>query len=200
LDCAGTFGQSVSCFQLASFIFLHGSTVLLDILAIEAAWLAANLIYFGLSTEQPSLSGLWQGGLLFPAVTVLSMAVVGVYRRHPRYFTDSDIPQMIIIITLAWTAVSLLLLEVFQRNTLLALAPISLLMVLPIISMVKVWRREAWLRFIKSSHIGRKKKIVIYGAGLRAVTMASFIDLGFPGSRLMGIIDDRDEMRGRYFF
>lgn len=187
-------------FNWRRLFFLHGSTVLLDILAVEGAWTATNLIYFSLSTERLSVTGLWEGILIFPAITIMSMALSGIYRLHPRYFTESDIPRMIIVVTLAWTTVSLLLLGVFQRNTLLSLVPISLLMVLSIISMVRIWRRKAWLRFIKSTHIGRKKKIVIYGAGLRAVTMASFIEQGFPGSELMGIIDDRDEMRGRYFF
>lgn len=196
----GVWVSVLHIFNWRRLFFLHGSTVLLDIMAIEGAWMAANLIYFGMSAERQFFEGFKQGMLVLPIATVLAMALTGVYRRHPRYFSESDIPRMITVVSVAWIAVSLLLLDSFQKNILLALAPFSLLIVLPIISMVRIWRREAWLKFIKSAHVGHKNKIVIYGGGLRAVTIASFVEQGFPGSRLMGIIDDRDEMRGRYFF
>ncbi len=65
-------------------------------------------------------------------------------------------------------------------------------------SIVRIWHREKLIRSIQASHTDNITKIMIYGAGYRATTIANLVEQGFPGTQMIGLIDDRIKMIGRY--
>jgi lipopolysaccharide/colanic/teichoic acid biosynthesis glycosyltransferase len=181
-----------------NLISLYGKIVLVDILAMEFSWVVTNLLRFGFSIKGHNLEGLLSGMLLFPVITFSAMIFAGVYRTPARYFSGNDASRMIFVVSLAWMITAFFILGFVRRDISVVLPPVSLLIVLSIISIIRIWHREKKLRFIQSSHSGNKIKIVVYGVGYRGITMANLVEQGFPGAQLVGLIDDRVKMRGRY--
>ena len=175
----------------------YGKIVFIDFLAIEFSWLLTNFLRFGFTIKGHDLETFWIGMLLFPLITLFSMAIGGVYRTPARYFTGHDASRMIIVVSFAWMISSFLLLGLFRRDMSIVLPPISLLCVLFIMSIIRIWHRERLIRSIQVS-AGNKTKIVIYGVGYRGTTIANLVVQGFPGTQVIGLIDDRSSMRGRY--
>ena len=173
----------------------HGKFVLADLIAIEFSWLAVNFMRFGLAIDGHDLEGLWAGLVLFPIITLSIMLFAGVYRTPSLYFSGSDASRMVIAVSLGWIFASFIVIGFIQRNISISLPPISLLIVLFLMSIRRIWGREKSIRSIQSLHTRNKNKIMIYGVGYRGSNMAKLVEQGFPGTEIVGLIDDRPEMR-----
>ena len=168
-----------------------------DILAMEFAWLITHFLRFGFSIQGHDLEGLLIGMVLFPIVTFSAMIFAGVYRTPVRYFSGSDASRMLIVVSIAWIVTSFFILGFIRRDISIAIPPISLLIVLSIMSIIRIWYRERRMKHIKSSYSDEQINILVYGAGYRGASMASLIEHGFPRAHLVGLIDDRVNLRGR---
>jgi lipopolysaccharide/colanic/teichoic acid biosynthesis glycosyltransferase len=177
---------------------LHLVILTVDILAIEIAWLLANVLRFGVEIDEPHFSALMTGMWLFPLILIPIMILAGNYRHPVRYFSMVDVIRLVNVVSFAWILASLVLLGFFQRNTSVSLVPLSLLLVLFMMVTPRKWHRERWQQQVHSVEKGNKIRIVLYGVGRRGMALASLLEHGFPKAELIGFIDDDEAMRGRF--
>lgn len=176
---------------------MHGPIVAMDLLAIELAWLCANLIRFdGVPPSQHMavyLTGIW----LLPLLLIPVMMLAGCYRQPVRHFSAGDAMRLTGASIVGWAIAYLVLLGLFHRGGSILLAPVSLLLALPMMGFPRFWRREQWRRQ-GDGNGAPGVAIVIYGAGRRGSALAALFDQGFPNANVVGFLDDNDtEMRGR---
>lgn len=177
---------------------LHGPILAFDLLAIDGAWLLANLIRFeGLPT--PSnwpifISGFW----LFPVVLLPLMILAGVYRHPVRHFCLTDAFRLGLSSTVGWILAYLVMVGLLHRNASFFLAPFGLLLSLSLMGAVRLWRREWWRKTAPDRRQGNRLRIAVYGAGRRGNALVSFIENGFGNAKVLGFLDDDDALlRGR---
>jgi len=179
-------------------IGLHGPILAFDLLAIETAWLLANLVRFeGLPTPNNwpvFVTGLW----LLPAVLLPLMILAGVYRHPVRYFALIDALRLVFSSMIGWTLAYLILVGLLHRNASFFLAPFGFLITLSLIGTTRLWRREWWRKTAPDRQHDQHVRIVVYGAGRRGNALVSFLEHGFGYAKVLGFLDDNDAfLRGR---
>lgn len=177
---------------------LHGPILVLDLLAIETAWLLANLIRFeGLPTPNNwpvFVAGMW----LLPAVLLPLMILAGVYRQPVRHFALVDLHRLVISSMLGWFLAYLVLIGLLYRNASFFLAPFGFLLALSLMGTMRLWRREWWRKTASHRRHDQHVRIVVYGAGRRGNALVSFLEHGFGYAKVLGFLDDDDAfLRGR---
>jgi len=186
----GVWASLVGVVDWRRSVGLHGPILLVDLLAIESAWILANLVRFeGLpsGTNWPAfLTGLW----LLPALILPVAILAGVYRHPVRYFSLPDAWRLMVGSTLGWTIGSLLLIGLWHRQTSIFLAPFGFLVCLSVTLGARLWRREWWRKEARSRHPDQFIHILVYGAGRRGNALVSFLDNVFPYARVIGFLDD----------
>jgi lipopolysaccharide/colanic/teichoic acid biosynthesis glycosyltransferase len=169
---------------------LRGPVFLLDVLALQLAWLAAHLVRFdGVPTGvhwDVMATGLW----LLPLVVLPLMVLGGSYSGALRHYSVGDLARLAASSLTGWSVAFLVLIAFFERNAALGLLPIGLLMALAMSLGVRVWHREQVRREQRGSHRSAQARIMVYGAGYRGATLAPFLEQGFPWTRVLGFVDD----------
>ncbi len=171
---------------------LRGRVFLLDLLALVLAWVAANLMRFdglpsGLHGEV-LVTGLW----LLPLVVLPVMALGGSYGGAIRHYALGDLVRLVGSSLTGWTLAFLLLLAFFERNAALGLMPVGFLLAVTMSIAVRVWHRQRVLRRRRQTWKDGHARIAVYGAGHRGVALAALLEHGFPQTRVLGFLDDRE--------
>jgi lipopolysaccharide/colanic/teichoic acid biosynthesis glycosyltransferase len=180
-------------------IGLHAGVVLVDIIAIEAAWwLAYQLRYSEIHQLAPiplSITGAW----LYPAIVVPLLLLGGCYQRPVRHFGIGDAIRLLKSAMVGWGLASFVFLAFYFRNQSLLLGPLGLLISLPLMTIPRLWYRDRWYKKIRRSRVrGNQKHILLYGAGDQGSALALLLDHGYHHAKLIGFLDDNAELRGRY--
>lgn len=194
----GIWASVFSAINWKRTVSLHARIVLLDIVAVIAAWTAANAIRFdGVPDDRNMdvfLSGLW----LMPVVVVPLLMVSGCYRHPVRLFAVVDAVRLILVTAIAWVFAYLILMGFLYRHASMMLAPLGILLVLPIMVAPRIWWREVWRGKTNEQSTDSKQRILVYGAGVRGSAVVSLLQQGFPKARIVGFLDDDEQtMRGR---
>jgi hypothetical protein len=170
---------------------LRGRVFLLDLMALELAWLAANFSRFeGLPTGHHwdvLVTGLW----LLPLVVLPVMALGGSYGGAVRHYAVGDLVRLVRSSLTGWTLAFLILLAFFERNAALALLPAGFVMAVMMSIVVRALQRQRVLRQRRRACKHGHTRIVVYGVGHRGVALASLLEQGFPQARVLGFLDDR---------
>lgn len=178
---------------------LRGSAVVVDFLAIQMAWLGANLARFegwpsGVHAEA-YLTGVW----LMPLVVLPVMAVSGCYRGTVRHFSAGDALRLAVGSLTAWILAFLVLMAFLHRELALGLVPLAYLLAVALMGGARMLYRERFRRAQNGPGAQGTVRLAVYGAGHRGVALASLLDQGFPRVEVVGFFDDNDaEMRGRF--
>jgi len=177
---------------------LHGRIVFIDVTAIVAAWILANLIRFGGLPDDRNLDAFISGLWLMPVVVAPLMMIGGCYRHPVRLFALVDALRLCVVVSITWGLSYLILIGFFQRHTSVMLAPLGLLLLLPIMLGPRIWWREKWRRTLSEDGRDEWRRLVIYGAGRRGSALVSLLQQGFPKAKIIGFLDDDDKaVRGR---
>jgi len=170
---------------------LRGRVFLLDLMALELAWLAANVAHFGgLPTGQHGdvlVTGLW----LLPLVALPMMALGGSYAGAVRHYAVGDLVRLAGSSLTGWAIAFLILIAFFERNAALGLLPAGWLMALAMSIAVRALQRQRVLRHRRQTYRDGHTRIVVYGVGHRGVALASLLEHGFPQTRVLGFLDDQ---------
>jgi len=170
---------------------LRGPIFLMDFLALEVAWLAANLARFdGLPKGDywaVLVTGLW----LLPLVILPVMALGGSYAGAVRHYALGDLIRLTGSSLTGWALAFLVLLAFFERNAALGLLPMAVLMAVAMSVAVRVLHRQRIRRLRSGMHTDAHVRLAVYGAGHRGVALASLLEQGFPRTRVLGFLDDR---------
>lgn len=193
----GIMHSILGAFRWRRIITLYGLVVLLDILVLELAWLGANFLRFAGPPEHQHMDVYVTGTWLLPLTLVPFMIAGGCYRQPVHQFSVGDALRITIANTLGWAMAYLVVLGLFHRNGSILLAPLGLLLTLPMMWFPRIWHREQWRRQAHESAASRVT-VVIYGAGRRGSALVSLFDQGFANVHVAGFLDDdEDSMRGR---
>ncbi len=170
---------------------LRGRVFVLDALAVVLAWLGANLARFdGVPAGthwEVLVTGLW----LMPLVVLPVMALGGSYAGAVRHYAVGDLIRLTGSSLTGWTLAFLFLLAFFERNAALGLLPMALLLALTLSAGVRVAQRQRVRRLRRGKHDPGHARVAVYGAGHRGTALASLLEQGFPGTRVLGFLDDR---------
>ena len=171
---------------------MRGRVFLVDLLAIELAWLAANLVRFdGVPTGvhwDVVVAGVW----VLPLVIMPVLVLGGSYSGAVRHYSVGDLLRLVRSSILGWLLAFVLLLSFCERDIALGLLPIALLMALTMSASVRMWQRARVRRLRRGAHVGRWAKLVVYGAGHRGEALVSLLEHGFPGIKVLGFLDDQN--------
>ena len=170
---------------------LRGQVVLLDLLAVELAWLGANVARFdGLPTGshgEVMMTGLW----LMPLVVLPVLMLGGSYQGAVRHYAVGDLIRLTSSSLMGWTLAFVVLLAFFERNASVGLLPMALLVAVLLSVGVRVTHRQQVRRRRRGKRREGRVRIIVYGAGYRGTALASLLEHGFPRSRVLGFLDDR---------
>lgn len=170
---------------------LRGPIVLVDLLAVQLAWIAANVMRFdGLPSGihwEVWATGLW----LMPLVVLPVMAIGGSYQGAVRHYAVGDLLRLVRSSIAGWTLAFLVLLAFFERNAALGLLPAALLLAVAMSAGVRVLQRERVRSAQRRSRRGGRARLAIYGAGHRGAALAALLQHGFPRAQVVGFLDDR---------
>ncbi len=170
---------------------LRGRVFLLDLLAVEVAWLGANLTRFdGIPTGyhwHVLVTGLW----LMPLVVLPVMALGGSYAGAIRHYAVGDLLRLTGSSLTGWTLAFVVLLAFFERDASVGLLPIALLLAVVLSVGVRVVQRQRVRRQRRGLHRDGHARLLVYGAGHRGTALASLLEQGFPTTRVLGFLDDR---------
>lgn len=196
-------GIGVSVFSSVIWSWRTTSTLLLilvDMLAIEIGWLTAYMIRFDGVPADPEhifisyLTGTW----IFPLVVLPCLYFAGTYRNPIRFFSESDSYRLIFGASIGWAVGFLLLLGFFTRSASIVVGPIGFFVSLLLMIVPRITYRNFYVRRFKSQTSEKNaKRILLYGAGRRGIAASSFLVDGFPGSTLVGFVDDYSAFSGR---
>jgi lipopolysaccharide/colanic/teichoic acid biosynthesis glycosyltransferase len=171
---------------------------MLDIAAIEIAWVLANLIRFeGLPPDRhwgTLLTGTW----LIPVIVIVVKLTSGSYRQPMRYFSIRNAARLVVGTVVGWSLAYLALLGAFHRGASFSLAPLGILLTLPLTLTPRlIWREMKRRRARQFNGNHSRAVIAVYGAGHRGEALAHLMDQGFPGVALAGFFDDNEsELQG----
>ncbi|MCK5719145.1 MAG: sugar transferase [Thiomargarita sp.] len=179
-------------------IELYSVIILLDIILIELAWGTSSLLRFGFHFEKINLPVLTTGIWLFPLILIPSMIISGIYRHPVRYFSIHDVGRLIKTVSFLWL-LSYLVMFYFYRNSSFVLAPLTLILLLFFMIMIRILYREHYLKSKKNNHFHATKiNLLVYGANRHCVPLLSLLELRFPKVQIVGFIDDKKIIRGRF--
>ena len=195
----GVWVSVIGAINWRKMIGLHAGVLMLDLIAVEAAWWLAYLLRYSeleASMVTPlSITGAW----LFPAIVIPMLLLGGCYQRPVRHFGIGDAIGLLKSATVGWGIASFVLLAFFFRNQSLLLGPLGLLISLPLMTSPRLWYRDRWYKKVRrNKNRGAQKHILIYGAGDQGSALALLLEHGYHRSKLIGFLDDNSELRGRY--
>lgn len=180
-------------------IGLHAGVILLDILAVEAAWWLAYLLRYSEIHNNYLTPLSTTGAWLYPLIVVPVLLIGGCYQRPVRHFGINDAIRLLKSAAIGWGLAAFVFLAYFFRDQSLLLGPLGLLISLPLMTTPRLWYRDHWY---KKARRGKKQgdlqHILIYGAGDQGSALASLLDHGYHRAKLIGYIDDNAELRGRF--
>lgn len=183
------------------FAGMHGRILLMDLLALELAWLAAFVLRLGGNFSTLYHGDVyWLGTILLPLITLPLMMVGGGYRHPVRMFAMIDVFRLTQLVTLGFLLVAWLELGFFYRNMAISVGIIAWLLALPAMIIPRVMKREQWRRGHRSTihPSGKHHTILIYGAGRRGMALATLINMSFSNVQIVGFVDDDEQLRGRF--
>ncbi|HFD10919.1 MAG TPA: hypothetical protein ENJ32_00385 [Crenotrichaceae bacterium] len=180
-------------------IGLHAGILLVDILAVEAAWWLAYLLRYS-ELNQIILSPLViSGAWLYPLVVVPVLLLGGCYQRPVRHFGIGDAIRLLKSAAVGWGLATFIFLAFFYRSQSLLLGPLGLLISLPLMTSPRLWYRDRWYKKARrNKNRVNQKHILIYGAGDQGSALALLLEHGYHRAKLIGFLDDNAELRGRY--
>ncbi len=172
--------------------------LLMDLLAVEAAWSMALFSRFG-GDFASRISGDYSTGFwLLPAVVLPVMVFGGGYRHTLRHVVLSDVLRVAGLLAIGWLAGFIALLWMGSREISLGVGPIGLLFLVGLAVVPRVIIKEAIRRrIVMARGDPGEKRIVIFGTDDRGINLGSLIQRGFPVARLIGFLDNCPEVRGR---
>lgn len=180
------------------FAALHGPILALDVLAIEAGWVAANAVRFLGVPPTEHINALWTGVWLKPLVLVPVLMLAGCYRQPVRYFSAAAAVRLGTASAIGWVIAELVLLGLFHRDSSIMLGPMALVFSLFMMGLPRIWHREQWRRCAPNGGTGSAVRVAVYGAGRRGVHLVPLLKQGFPNAQVVGFVEDNEvEMRGR---
>jgi lipopolysaccharide/colanic/teichoic acid biosynthesis glycosyltransferase len=176
----------------------RGCAMAVDLLAIEFAWIGANLVRFegvpAASALHSALIGMW----LMPLVVLPVMLLCGSYRGAIRHFALGDAIRLAAGSLIGWSMALLVMLAFFERSNGFYLIPFACVLSLLTMGGMRIAHRENSQRHAAAGRRDDHVRIAVYGAGRRGVALATLLKRGFPHVRLIGFLDDNDaDMRGR---
>jgi lipopolysaccharide/colanic/teichoic acid biosynthesis glycosyltransferase len=180
-----------------------------DLLLVEIAWVAANLLRFDGPPAGPNVTVFWVGAWLMPVVVVAMMLLGGAYRGILRHFGAPDALRLTMSAGFGWVFAYLLLLWFWERNASLGVGFIATTLSIALLVFMRVLHRERYRKLEKrlgTAHNSdvrgdnwatQNPVVVIYGAGERGAALTGLLERGFPNVRIAGFLDDDHELIGR---
>lgn len=178
-------------------IGLHGKIIISDVIAVEATWVMAKFLRYGFNFVvgyhyREFFTGMW----LFPSIVIPIMILLGAYRNPVRYFSFPDAVKTSIGSSVGWSLAFLVYMGAIKRNESIIIFPMGVFILLFLVLLPRVIRREIWRR--KDQGVfGQSSKLLIYGAGKRGAALAGMLHYGFPNVKIVGFLDDSDDLQGR---
>ena len=194
----GTLGTIVGAFNVRQIGIRYGTFVLMDFILFQVTWLITHIIRFNGFEFRGANMIIYQTGLwLIPLIVLPIMIVGGCYRTPIRYFSFSDTIRITVLASLGWL-ISFSISTIFlTRNFSTIIVVLSLLIFLCFLIFPRVWRREKWLSSHSLEQINLKP-ILIIGAGKKGSALSSFIERGLSNSKVIGFLDQDENLIGRY--
>lgn len=178
---------------------LHLKILVIDLVLIELAWLFTQWFRFGALLSDKNYSVYLTGCWLLPLILLPLMIIGGCYRHPIRYFSLTDLIRLISVVSFSWIFAILIVIGFIHRDMSIALALLGLLLLLGFLTLPRIWRRERWLlQHSDNPDLYSKQTILIYGAGYRGNALARFLETGFSETSIVGLIDEDENLRGRY--
>ncbi len=175
-----------------------GPPLLMDFLAVEAAWAMGLFARFGGGLLDRVATDYLMGFWLLPAVVLPVMVLGGGYRHTLRHIVLSDVLRVAGLLAIGWLAGFIGLLWFGSREISLGVGPIGLLFLVGLAVAPRVIIKEAIRRrIVMGNGDSGEKKIIIFGTDDRGINLGSLIQRGFPVARLVGFLDNCPEVRGR---
>lgn len=186
-----------------------GRVIPADLLLVETAWVAANVVRFDGPPVGYHASALWVGVWLMPPVVVALILLGGGYRSISRHFGAVDALRLTMSAGVGWAFAYLLLLWFWERNASLGVGFIAATLSIALLVFMRVLHRERYRKLAKRFNTGRDSDVrghnwatqnpvvVLYGAGERGAALSALLERGFPNVRIAGFLDDDHELIGR---
>ncbi len=179
----------------------RGIHVGFDLVAIQAAWLGANMLRFeGMPTGRfwdSYLTGVW----LLPLVIIPVLFIGGIYRQPVRHYSFFGVVRLAAMVVVGVTIAYMLMLALFHRDASLLLGPLMIVLTFLVMTGGRLFYRERWRqlkRRASDNDTNGSVRVAIYGGGRRGGALASLFEQGFPDAKVVGFFDDNDNrMRGR---
>ena len=194
----GLYGTLSGVVDWEKFIQQHLFVILIDIVLIEFAWAFAHWFRFGLSILPHNITVFLTGCWILPLIIMPIMMMGGCYRHPVRYFSLSDVIRLILVTSSAWTFSILIVIGFFHRNMSIALALLGLILLLSFLILPRVWRREMWLNQHHRQNLSESHGVIVYGADIKGNALVKFLDQAYPNVKIVGYIDEDEDLRGRY--
>ena len=194
----GLYGTFSGIVNWDKFIERHLFVILIDVVLIELSWSFAHWFRFGYSISPHNISVYLSGCWLLPLIMLPIMMMGGCYRHPVRYFSLADVIRLILVTTSAWTFSILIIIGFFHRNMSIALALLGLILLLLFLILPRVWRRERWLSQHQHQNSSKNYDVIVYGAGIVGNSLVKFLDQAYPNVKIIGYIDEDEDLRGRY--
>lgn len=170
-----------------------------DLLAVQSAWILANLVRFEGIPGGKHWDVFTTGAWLFPLVLIPVLFLGGVYRQPVRHFNFHGVVRLAGLCIAGITIAFMILLAMFHRSASLMLGPMVITLAFILMAGARLHYRERWRWRKRRDNLDRDdQRVAIYGAGRRGGALAALLDQGFPGAEVIGFFDDNDaRMRGR---
>ena len=194
----GLYGTLVGVVDWDKFIQRHLFVLSIDLVLIELAWAFAHWFRFGFNISPHNVDVFLTGCWILPLLMIPMMLAGGCYRHPVRYFSLADVIRLILVTASAWIFSILIVIGIFHRNMSIALALLGLVLLLPFLILPRVWRRERWLLANNNLNESESHGVIVYGADLKGNALVKFLDQAYPNVKILGYIDEDEDLRGRY--
>lgn len=199
----GVWASIVGVVHWQRFAGMHGRILLMDAFMLELSWLLAFCLRFGfdfaITTEYVGQADTYALGTILLPIIILPLMMLGGGYRHPvRMFSISDMFLLSRLVILGMLLAIWLELGFFYRHMAISVGIIALLLVLPAMIIPRVVKREQWRRSHRQALTAKQHPIFIYGAGRRGAALATLLEMSFANVRIVGFIDDDEQLRGRF--
>ena len=195
----GIYGTVIGVLDWNRLFGLHLKILIIDLILIQLAWFFTQWFRFGWALSDKNFAVYLTGCWLLPLILLPLMIIGGCYRHPIRYFSLTDLIRLIFVVSFSWLFAILISIGFFHRDMSIALALLGLFLLLGFLTLPRVWRRERWLLQHNGNSNGYSiQTILIYGAGYRGNALARFLEKGFSEIKIVGLIDEDENLRGKF--
>lgn len=177
----------------------YGKEVGTDVIIVILSWIIANILRFSGIPPEPDFTGFIFGLWVIPLVLIAGLTFSGCYRNlSVADFGFADAIRLISATSISWICAFLAILVFDSRTISFYLLPIEWLVLLPALTMPRIWLRWQSERRLTANKQLQHRNILIYGADSNGIALAKWISRGPLGiRRVLAFFDDKLDQQGK---